>query len=752
MPVGESRPLLRATIVVPELSSMSIARSRLHDQLSGQPTVRLTTVVAPAGWGKSTLLAAWARDVEWRGRVAWVSLDEADDEPVRFLSYALSALESVAPDLAGEALAILRAPGMDPTALALSALLNALTTSEDRYALVLDDFHLLRDPNIHQAVEFLLAYLPPALHLVIASRADPPLPLARLRARGHLREIRSGDLRCTAAEGADLLAGVGGTSNVPDVAGATRLVQRTEGWPAGLHLAALTLGKSKDPESAAAEMGADGRHILDYFTAEVLPSLGGKERELLVRSSILERLSGPLCDAVLETTGADDILAELERAGLFVSALGSGWYRCHGLFREVLRRELDKDASGAAPILLRRAADWFLSEGRLEEAVEHRLAGGDHAGASDLLLMGDRWFMDRGAAFAFLRLGELAAAEVSDPRLFVALAFAAGESGRSERCAHWLDAAEPLISADSEPLPGWRTLRAGADVLWATFRAAGDAQTAMRYASRAVDLEDDPTMVGHVIAREVLGGALLAAGEQSEGLKVLRECWGSPARQELPVLVVLQLAGQLAMVLIGAGQLDDGQRVLREVHQLAASAEKAWGPGAAAALTGLRLAEAQVLLATDPHASIPAFQHAVDLAEDWGWATLVLLALVELATAQWTVGDRPGARLNVAKAREVAGTGEARSDVVHLLEAFEARIGRGAVATARANGILLEELTDRELSILRALRGPLTAREIGAEMYLSINTVKSYVKSLYRKLGVVTRADAVRRGHELGLI
>jgi LuxR family maltose regulon positive regulatory protein len=157
-------------------------------------------------------------------------------------------------------------------------------------------------------------------------------------------------------------------------------------------------------------------------------------------------------------------------------------------------------------------------------------------------------------------------------------------------------------------------------------------------------------------------------------------------------------------------------------------------------------------MATDPRASIPALQQAADLADGWGWATLQLLALAELAAAQWVVGDRSGARLNVAKAREVADTGEARPAAVRRLEGLEDRIGRDAVTTARAGGALAEELTDRELAILKALRGPLTAREIGAEMYLSINTVKGYTKSLYRKLDVVTRADAVRRGHELGLI
>jgi LuxR family maltose regulon positive regulatory protein len=720
--------------------------------MSGEPGVRLTSVVAPAGWGKTTMLAAWAHEPEWHDRVAWLSLDEADDEPVRFWTYALSALHSVAPAVTRDPLATLGAPGMDPVGVALSALLNALTDSQDSYALVLDDFHLLGDPDVHQSVEFLLSYLPPALHLVIASRADPPLPMARMRARGHLREIRSGDLRCTDAEGVELLTGVGGMSGMHHPHTGVRLVERTEGWPAGLHLAALALRKSADPDAVAAELREGGGHIFDYFAAEVLPGLGARKRDLLVRSSVLERLSGPLCDAVLRTDDAGQVLDELDRAGLFISALGGGWYRCHHLFREVLRRELDKDTANGAPVLLGRAAEWFFSEGRLEEAIEHRIAAGDDSGALDWLLAGERWFMDRGATAAFLRLGELLAAGVTDPRLFVSLAIAAGESGRAERCAHWLEAAEPLIDADCEPLAGWRTLRAEADTLWATFRAAGDAEAALRYASRAVDLEDDPTLDGYALSRQALGAALVGAGRVAEGVEMLQECWLSRGGRDLPSLLVLQQAGQLALILIEVGDLEGARRVTTEVQDLAAAAEQAWSQGSAPALAGLRLAEARMVMATDPRASIPALQRAADLADGWGWATLLLLALAELAAAQWVVGDRSDARLNVARAREVAATGEARPAAVGRLEALEARIGRTAVTTARAGGALAEELTDRELSILRALRGPLSAREIGAEMFLSINTIKSYTKSLYRKLGVVTRADAVRRGHDLGLI
>jgi LuxR family maltose regulon positive regulatory protein len=237
-----------------------------------------------------------------------------------------------------------------------------------------------------------------------------------------------------------------------------------------------------------------------------------------------------------------------------------------------------------------------------------------------------------------------------------------------------------------------------------------------------------------------------------EGVEVLWDCWRSPARRDLPALLQLQAAGQLALVLIHAGDGEGARRVAGDVEPLAAAAEQAWGQGAAAALAGLRLAAARLTMSTDPAAAIPALEHALDLAEGWGWATLVLASLTSLAEAQWAAGDRVAARTTLARASDVADTGEVRPATVEILESLKTRVGRGSVDVARAEGALVEPLTDRELSILRALRGPLTAREIGAEMYLSINTVKGYTKSLYRKLDVVSRSEAVRRGHDLGLI
>jgi LuxR family maltose regulon positive regulatory protein len=749
--LGGQRPLLLAKLQVPVTPAAAVARPRLLHLLDGAGQARLTVVVAPSGWGKSTLLSAWADAADRRGRTAWLSLDEADDEPIRFWTYALSALERVAPHLTRDALAVLQAPGVDSVDAALSLLLNELATAEGSCALVLDDYHLLSNPLIHQSVEFLLSYLPSSLRLVVASRMDPPLPLARMRARGELLEIRADDLSCTAEEAALLVAAVLDRGDLSPSAHA-ELLARTEGWPAGLHLAAYSLRRSEDPEAMAAELRGDDRHVLDYFGAEVLPGLTDQERTLLVRCSVLERLSGPLCDAVLKGYGSVTVLEDLGRAHLFISELGRGWYRCHRLFRDVLSRELAGEPNVHREELLGRAADWFLSEGLLEEALEHHLQAGDHQAALDLVLGSGRWFMEHGSYAVLQPYAARLAERVSNAGLFLTLAGSAGLQGDAIGCAAWLEAAEPLIRAGHGALPGWTSLRAASDAAKALLVLHGDTEAALLHARRAVELEVEPTAHGWIISRQALAGALLGAGQAQEAVGVLQDCWHSPARYELSALFLLQLAGQLALAYCEAGDLDGMRRLSAEVADAAAAAEAAWGSGAAAAVAGLRLGEARALLATDPAAAVPALERAVQLAEDWGRTVLTVIALASLAAAQWGQGDHPAARLSLARAREAVETGGARPATVQQLDLLEARIAQASTQRAVAEGGRYEPLTDRELSILRALRGPLSARDIGAEMYLSINTVKGYTKSLYRKLGVVTRADAVRRGRELGLI
>ena len=369
-----TEPLLRAKSLIPPVRSTSIARQRLTERLRTNGDTRLTVVVAPAGWGKTTLLTQWAHDPREQRPVEWLSIDESDDDPGRFWMYFLTSLQSHMPGVGASSMVSLLAPGLDPVDVAVPTLLNELAGVDEQHVLVLDDYHLLTNPGIHESVEFLLSYLPPCLRIVIAGRFDPPLPLARLRARGDLIEIRADDLRFTEPEAMSLFDVVGDVGL--DSSSLDGLLRRTEGWAVGLQLAALTVRSAADPVQAAAEIGGGDRHILDYFIDEVLAQLPQDHRDLLVRTSILERLSGPLCDWVLDRPGSAAVLHELDKADVFVVPLDTvrEWYRCHHLFRDVLRLELDALDPTAASTGLLRAADWFHWNDQIDEAIRHRMA------------------------------------------------------------------------------------------------------------------------------------------------------------------------------------------------------------------------------------------------------------------------------------------------------------------------------------------------------------------------------------------
>jgi LuxR family maltose regulon positive regulatory protein len=715
----------------------------------------LTVVVAPAGWGKTTLLVQWVAPEAERPLAAWLTLDETDNDPVRFWTYVVTALQSRDSQIGASALAALRVPGLDPVDNAVPSLINDLAATDAERVLVLDDYHLITDRGIHEAVEYLLQYLPSSVRVVIAARFDPPLPLARLRARGQLTEIRQADLAFAAEEATGLVTDVAAVAlDDGHIAG---LVERTEGWAAGLHLAALTLRGASEPGRRAEAIRGDDRHVMDYLGSEVLARLPEDHRRFLVRSSVLDRLSGPLCDTALGRTGSGDLLEALLQAGLFLVPLDERreWYRYHRLFRDALRRELDRTAPDDGPVVLERAARWLRANGDVEAAVRHLLAAGRQREAADLLIAFDDVFLDSGASATYLQLADgLDDALIrAEPRLAIQMAAAAGFSGRFDRVAVLLDTAEAQQTEDARPPDGWTSARGAIGTLRATFGRAADLTDAMEGARRAVDLETDASRDGYVISRLALGVVLAGLDQHAEAVPLLDEARRRADVLDMPIFTRMIAAGMLAMSLLAMQRNDDARALIVAFAPVADRLEQALGDAAGGAVALLRAVEGRLAYdAGEPDAAVRMLEHAARLARAAALPSQTARVLVALADALLAAGDRSSARAALSEAREIADNDSVFPATLRRIETAEQRMGRSAARAARREGALLESLTDRELSILRALPGTLSQREIGRELFLSVNTVKGYTKSLYRKLGVASRSDAVRRGRALGLI
>ena len=380
---GAPGPLLETKLYVPRRARDLVARTRLTDRLDRGSAGALLLVSAPAGFGKTTMLAQWLSGRPERRPVAWLSLDRGDNDPITFWTYVVAALRSVSPEVGATASVLLQQGA--PVQTVLTTLLNDLVAQPDDLLLVLDDYHLVESREVHDALAFLLDHLPDRLHLVIAGRADPPLPLARLRARGLLTEVRASDLRFTAEEAVAYLGGTMGLHLSDEDAAA--LESRTEGWIAALQLAALSLQGRDDVSAFVAGFAGDDRYVVDYLVEEVLQRQPETVRSFLVQTSLLERLSGALCDAITEGSDGAAVLESLDRANLFLFPLDDRreWYRYHRLFADVLQARLLAEQPALVPELHGRASTWFEQHGYLAEAVAHAQSGDDPARAAALV-------------------------------------------------------------------------------------------------------------------------------------------------------------------------------------------------------------------------------------------------------------------------------------------------------------------------------------------------------------------------------
>jgi len=521
--------LLATKLHLPRPQPGFVPRRRLVEALGEGLAKGRVLVCAPAGSGKTALLADWARG---GGRpVAWLGLDGGDSDPARFWRYVVAALDHARPGLAERVGPLLAPPPPRSFEGLVTALINELAADPgpDEVLLILDDYHLVDSGPVHESVAFLLENLPPGLHLVMSGRADPPLPLARLRARGQLAELRAADLRFTREEAAALLAEAAGPG-LPGTA-VTALVARTEGWAAGLQLAGLSLRGHADPAGFAAAFSGSHRFVLDYLADEVLDSQTEQLRAFLLETSLLERLSGELCDAVTARADSQAMLQDIERAGLFLVPLDEarGWWRYHHLFADLLRARLQAEQPERMRALHRAAAAWCQEHDLADDAVRHALAAGDPAWSARLVERNVQALLGRSEGATLRRwLSALPAESVRGrPRLCLAQAYGAAQGFQLEALEALLDDAErafavtgdePYEDPDGRAVSVLANVPAGIAFLRASLaRLRGNAALAADYNRQALAQlgEDDWLMRCFVrwnrAATDWLGGRLKSA-------------------------------------------------------------------------------------------------------------------------------------------------------------------------------------------------------------------------------------------------
>jgi LuxR family maltose regulon positive regulatory protein len=745
---GERAVVLATKLHMPGVRGQLIHRTALLDALSANQGRKVTILSAPAGWGKTTVLAQWVADAGCAvqdQRYGWLSLDPPDNDPVRFWTYVISALQKASPAVGSRAFELL-SMGAGPSAV-LPTLLNELAATADRIELILDDYHLITNPAVHEQMTFLISRMPANFHLVLATRSDPLLPLARLRARGELLEVRTDDLRFAAVEVDQLLNDV----LELDLADADiqLLCQRTEGWAAGLYLAALSLAGRTDAASLIKTFAGDNRHIVDYLMAEVLDGQPPQLRSFLLRTSILRRLSGALCDAVLQDTGSASVLETIERENLFLVPLDLSrrWYRYHHLFAELLNTELHRSEPDLLPGLNQRAAAWFEAEGLIDSAVRHRIAAGDIVETAELIA--GNWvneFNAGGLSTVSGWLDLLPRETVSaDPRLSVARAWIALNEGRVDDAAFSIRAIEARAAADAT---AGGTIAAQAVVLRAihSFKV-GNVAASRETARRAITLDLGEAPLARSGLYCIYGNALYFSGCTDEAEAAYRR-----AAQRAEYLgdrrYRIYALGYLALIAAERHQLAAAERLIRRANGGGTDlAAEEYFVGVM-----VSLAAATVLdMRGDAAAAADAVGMAVTSARQGGAIPEVAKALLVKAEIFERLDDYETAEASRTEAATLVGRRGAFGIDQTLLAAAD-RSARVTVTARNAPNAVGEELTPKELQVLGLLATRLSRRDIGQRMHVSLNTVKTHQRGVYRKLGVEDRAAAVRRARELGLL
>lgn len=720
--------------IPPERAGL-VARGALVSLLAGATHTRLTMLSAPAGSGKTTLLQQWHLAAPPGQPFAWLSLDESDDDPVRFWTCVIEALRMAVPGIGDRAEGALRSHGTSVEDVVVPLLVNELSALPQRVVLVLDDLHAVSDDQIHRSLIAFVERLPATAHLAVATRADPPWPmLPRLRARDQMVEIRASQMRFSKVEASSYLAGLGLDLPAERVAA---IQQRTEGWAAGVQLAGLSLRDNPAAEGEVSAPAGEDRHIGDYLAAEVLDRVAPDERRFLLRTSILERMSGPLCDAVTGDARGAARLAELDRRNLFVVALDGRrrWYRYHHLFAELLRARLAAEEPDAAAELHGRASRWLAGEGQIAEAIGHAIAAADRRATAQLVAVHWLTFFNRGWLMSVRRwLDSLDPATVAaEPELWLARTWTAMDLGELDEVAAWLDRAPE----DEEWVGVLGALR--------LFKL-GDVGGAARAAGAAVTVGEPPGVFWRTVAAIVTGVSAYWRGRHADARTSL-EAAARIAAEHDNALARQYALGYLALDAIA----HDGQGAARKLLSAAPAAE-AGGPQVGEHFTAM-MGHLALGRAAELEGQLTQAERELARAGELSRRGAGVLERAAVAFAHARVlaalGRREPARQRLGHARELlAGC----ADPGILASALTDAEHTPGLAPARTPAAAGEGLSERELGVLRLLHSELSLREIGAELFVSLNTIKSHTRNIYLKLDAGGRDEAVARARELGLL
>jgi LuxR family maltose regulon positive regulatory protein len=736
---GPSGELFASKLRRPVLRPGTVRRSPLIERLARGDARPIVSVVAPPGYGKTTLLSQWA---ERNGQAfAWVSVDEADNDPKVLLSYVAEALDAVEP-IDQRVFDALASPASSVPGSVAPRLGSAFASMTTPVALVLDDVHALRNAECRAAVSMLADHVPGGSRLALAGRDQPPLRVARLRAEGKILEIGPGDLSLTHQEASALLCNVDLALDEGQVA---ELHRRTEGWPVGLYLAALYLKEGGPLGRAGVSFGGDDRFVSEYLESEFLARISERQRAFLTRTAALERMCGPLCDAVLEQDGSAGVLDGLARSNLLLVPLDRRrqWYRYHHLFRDMLLAGLERQEPGLIPVLRRRASAWCLRNGLPEEALEYSIAAGDVDAAAGLvqsLWLPALWQSRVATIQRWFRWLEEHGKIGEHPIVAVGATIISAVTGRPAEADQWADAVDRWQGDAARPeepaAEAWAVAlqailcRRGAGQM----RADAD-EAAHRFAALGAMLPVIPLLQG-----------LVLSGDPDSGDVYFDDAVGIGEKGGVPEVRAIARC-ERALLAMARGRWDQAETLARQAREVLRSAgveESFATPLVCAVRARVHLHRGDVPATRQELLSAQRLRPLLTYAVPY----LAVQARIELAHAHLTLGDLAGARTLMREIDELLTRRPGLGTLAGQAQTLKAQLAqqRGSITPGASS------LTAAELRLLPLLPTYLPFTEIAAELFLSPNTIKTQASSIYRKLGASTRSQAVTRARQLGLL